>query len=79
MPAQIVVAADVLAVDEGLRRRLDAVPGLERLGFLARGKPPVIDLKAVADAVLYMTGLPLEANVPFMTVMATAMPLYGRG
>ena len=40
---------------------------------------PVIDLKAVADAVLYMTGLPLEANVPFMTVMATAMPLYGRG
>ena len=40
---------------------------------------PVIDLKAVTDAVLYMAGLPLEANVPFMTVMATAMPLFGRG
>ena len=40
---------------------------------------PVIDLKAVADAVLYMARLPLEANVPFMTVMATTMPLYGRG
>jgi NAD(P)-dependent dehydrogenase (short-subunit alcohol dehydrogenase family) len=40
---------------------------------------PVIDVKAVADAVLYMAGLPLEANVPFMTVMATTMPLFGRG
>jgi len=40
---------------------------------------PVMDVKAVADAVLYMAGLPLEANVPFMTVMATSMPLFGRG
>jgi NAD(P)-dependent dehydrogenase (short-subunit alcohol dehydrogenase family) len=40
---------------------------------------PVMDVKAVADAVLYMAGLPLEANVPFMTVMATKMPLFGRG
>lgn len=40
---------------------------------------PVIDLKAVSDAVLYMAGLPLEANVQFMTVMATKMPLVGRG
>ena len=40
---------------------------------------PVMDVKAVTDAVLYMAGLPLEANVPFMTVMATTMPLFGRG
>ncbi|MDB5425958.1 MAG: 3-oxoacyl-ACP reductase [Phenylobacterium sp.] len=40
---------------------------------------PVMDVKAVADAVLYMAGLPLEANVQFMTVMATAMPFIGRG
>jgi NAD(P)-dependent dehydrogenase (short-subunit alcohol dehydrogenase family) len=33
----------------------------------------------VADAVLYMAGLPLDANVLFMTVMATAMPFVGRG
>jgi NAD(P)-dependent dehydrogenase (short-subunit alcohol dehydrogenase family) len=33
----------------------------------------------VADAVLYMAGLPLEANVLFMTVMATKMPYVGRG
>jgi NAD(P)-dependent dehydrogenase (short-subunit alcohol dehydrogenase family) len=40
---------------------------------------PRIDLKHVADAVLYMAGLPLDANVLSMTVMATKMPLVGRG
>ena len=40
---------------------------------------PVMDVAAVADAVLYMAGLPLEANVQFMTVMATDMPFIGRG
>jgi NAD(P)-dependent dehydrogenase (short-subunit alcohol dehydrogenase family) len=40
---------------------------------------PRMDLKHVADAVLYMASLPLEANVQFMTVMATKMPLVGRG
>ena len=40
---------------------------------------PVMDLKAVADGVLYMAGLPPEANVQFMTVMATDMPFIGRG
>ena len=33
----------------------------------------------VVDAVLYMAALPLEANVPFITVMATGMPYLGRG
>ncbi len=40
---------------------------------------PRIDLDHVARAVLYMAGLPLEANVQFMTVMATKMPFIGRG
>jgi len=40
---------------------------------------PRMDVKHVADAVVYMAGLPLDANVPFLTVMATKMPLYGRG
>jgi len=40
---------------------------------------PVMDVAAVADAVLYMAGLPLSANVQFMTVMATKMPFIGRG
>jgi NAD(P)-dependent dehydrogenase (short-subunit alcohol dehydrogenase family) len=40
---------------------------------------PRLDLRHVVDAVLYMAKLPLEANVQFMTVMATTMPLIGRG
>ncbi len=40
---------------------------------------PTMDVSAVADAVLYMASLPLEANVQFMTVMATNMPFIGRG
>jgi len=40
---------------------------------------PRMDVNHVAQAVVYMAGLPLESNVPFLTVMATKMPLYGRG
>jgi NAD(P)-dependent dehydrogenase (short-subunit alcohol dehydrogenase family) len=40
---------------------------------------PRMDVKLVADAVVYMASLPLEANVQFMTVMATKMPFVGRG
>jgi len=40
---------------------------------------PVIDVQEVARAILYMASLPLEANVQFMTVMATKMPYIGRG
>jgi NAD(P)-dependent dehydrogenase (short-subunit alcohol dehydrogenase family) len=40
---------------------------------------PVMDVQAVADAVVFMASLPLDANVQFMTVMATKMPFIGRG
>jgi len=40
---------------------------------------PRMDVKHVADAVVHMASLPLEANVQFMTVMATKMPFVGRG
>jgi len=40
---------------------------------------PTIDVRHVADAVLYMAGLPLDANVLSLTVMATKMPFVGRG
>lgn len=60
----------------------------EMTGRMAAGIPqangtimaePRLDLRHVADAVLYMANLPLEANVQFMTVMATKMPFVGRG
>jgi len=40
---------------------------------------PVINAQILADAVVHMASLPLEANVQFMTVMATMMPYIGRG
>lgn len=40
---------------------------------------PRIDVEHVARAIVYMASLPLEANVQFMTVMATTMPFVGRG
>jgi NAD(P)-dependent dehydrogenase (short-subunit alcohol dehydrogenase family) len=40
---------------------------------------PRMNVQHIADAVLYMAGLPLDANVQFMTVMATTMPFIGRG
>src|SRR5260370_861767 len=40
---------------------------------------PRMDAKAVGDAVAYMASLPLDANVLFMTVMASKMPFVGRG
>jgi NAD(P)-dependent dehydrogenase (short-subunit alcohol dehydrogenase family) len=40
---------------------------------------PLMDVEHVAKAVLYMDSLPLDANVQFMTLMATKMPLVGRG
>ncbi len=40
---------------------------------------PTIDAEHIAQAVLYMANLPLDVNVPFMTVMATQMPFMGRG
>jgi NAD(P)-dependent dehydrogenase (short-subunit alcohol dehydrogenase family) len=55
---------------------------------MARGVPqangqitvePLMDVTHVANAVLYMANLPLDANVLFMTVMATKMPFVGRG
>jgi NAD(P)-dependent dehydrogenase (short-subunit alcohol dehydrogenase family) len=40
---------------------------------------PRMDLRHVAHAILYMASLPIDANVQFMTVMATKMPFVGRG
>lgn len=60
----------------------------EMTAAMARGVPqadgsfapePLMDVRAVADAVLFMAGLPPSANVQFMTVMATKMPFIGRG
>lgn len=40
---------------------------------------PIMDVDNVSQAILYMASLPLDANVQFLTVMATKMPFIGRG
>jgi len=40
---------------------------------------PTMDVQNVAEAVVYMASRPLDANVQFLTVMATKMPFVGRG
>ena len=44
-----------------------------------RKAEPTMDVENVARAVVYMDSLPLDANVPFITVMASSMPFIGRG
>ena len=57
------------------RRMKDGVPQAD--GSIKA--EPLIDPKHVAQAVVYMASLPLDANVQFITVMATKMPFVGRG
>ncbi|SFB17961.1 NADP-dependent 3-hydroxy acid dehydrogenase YdfG [Poseidonocella pacifica] len=52
---------------------------LEGIVAGAAERPPMIEVGDVVKAVSYMAGLPPEANVQFMTVMATKMPYVGRG
>ncbi len=40
---------------------------------------PTMDVQHVADAIVHMASLPLDANVQFMTIMSTKMPFVGRG
>ena len=54
-----------------------AVGALQASGEMAA--EPRMDVRHVVDAVRYMANLPLDANVPFLTVMATKMPFIGRG
>ncbi len=56
--------------------------GLERGALQADGSvapEPTFDPQHVADAVLFMADLPLDANVQFLTIAATKMPFIGRG
>ena len=60
-----------------LTERMTTTGVLQPDGTLRR--EPTIDLDHVARAIVYMATLPLDANVQFMTVMATKMPFVGRG
>jgi NAD(P)-dependent dehydrogenase (short-subunit alcohol dehydrogenase family) len=60
----------------------DLTTNIERGALQANGTvliEPMMDVSHAAQAVMYMAGLPLDANVQFLTVMATNMPYIGRG
>jgi NAD(P)-dependent dehydrogenase (short-subunit alcohol dehydrogenase family) len=60
----------------------DMTAGIAKGALQADGRrvaEPTFDVEHVARAVLYMAGLPLDANVQFMTITATKMPFIGRG
>ena len=63
------------AETEMMKRMKDGVPQAD--GTLS--VEPTMKVEHVAQAVVYMAGLPLDANVQFLTVMATKMPFVGRG
>jgi NAD(P)-dependent dehydrogenase (short-subunit alcohol dehydrogenase family) len=63
------------AETEGTARMKDGVP--QAWGGIA--PEPTMDVEHVASAIVYMANLPLDANVQFMTIMATKMPFIGRG
>ncbi|HBZ45696.1 MAG TPA: short-chain dehydrogenase, partial [Maritimibacter sp.] len=60
--------------------RTDLLEGIvEKAIASGEAPPPSMDVSLVSDAVFNMATLPLEANVQFMTLMATKMPYIGRG
>ena len=63
------------AATEMTARMVDGVPQADG----SRKPEPRINADHIANAVVYMANLPLDANVLFMTVMATQMPFVGRG
>ena len=63
------------ALTEMAARMADGVP--QANGTIA--VEPLMDIGHVADAVVHMASLPPDANIQFLTVMATKMPFVGRG
>ncbi|HLI82964.1 MAG TPA: SDR family oxidoreductase [Bryobacteraceae bacterium] len=63
------------AVTEMTERMAAGVPQADG----SRAVEARMEIRHVAEAIVYMANLPLEANVQFMTVMATKMPFIGRG
>ncbi len=69
---QIDIGNALTEMSEGQNRGVPQADGSIRV-------EPMMDVANVARSVLHMASLPPEANVPFMTVMATTMPYIGRG
>ena len=73
------IACGQIDIGNALTERSERmISGVAQADGSIRGEP-MTDVAHVANAVLHMASLPLDTNVQFMTVMATAMPYIGRG
>jgi NAD(P)-dependent dehydrogenase (short-subunit alcohol dehydrogenase family) len=73
------IAVGQIDIGNTLTPMASRMPGGVLQADLSIKAEPTFDVKHVADAVVYMAGLPLDANVQSMTILATAMPYVGRG
>lgn len=73
------IAVGQIDIGNTLTPMASRMPGGVLQADLSIRPEPTFDVKHVADAVVYMAGLPLDANVQSMTILATAMPYVGRG
>ena len=72
----VTVTGDINVIDrQHLERMKDGVPQPSGATIVE----PRMNVQHVADAVVFMANLPLDANVQFMTIMASTMPFIGRG
>ena len=73
------IAVGQIDIGNTLTPMASRMPGGVLQADLSVKPEPTFDVRHVADAVVYMAGLPLDANVQSMTILATAMPYVGRG
>ena len=73
------IAVGQIDIGNTLTPMASRMPGGVLQADLSVKPEPTFDVKHVADAVVYMASLPLDANVQSMTILATAMPYVGRG
>jgi NADP-dependent 3-hydroxy acid dehydrogenase YdfG len=71
------IACGQIDIGNARTELLDGI--IEKAKAAGEAPPPSMDVGLVADAVMNMATLPGEANVQFMTIMATKMPYIGRG
>ncbi|MEC7760766.1 MAG: SDR family oxidoreductase [Pseudomonadota bacterium] len=71
------IACGQIDIGNARTELLDGI--IEKANAVGEAPPPSMDVGLVADAVMNMATLPGEANVQFMTIMATKMPFIGRG
>jgi NAD(P)-dependent dehydrogenase (short-subunit alcohol dehydrogenase family) len=73
------IAVGQIDIGNTLTPMASKMPGGVLQADLSIKPEPTFDVKHVADAVVLMAGLPLDANIQSMTILATAMPYVGRG